>query len=177
MRDHWRSKYADAQIAFTQSPSLRNNRRILDIWFEQLLQMSMMFTIFTCTAGPRCEFSYAWWRCYSGRTCDCKWNNGTAFPRCKDSSTLARRTQDWKRQNLWVRQCAVRFAAWLKDLLHWTHLSSGELHLKFLSLSFILTIENSLLHILDDFVLTGPVGAFSTVGAKMGFKGGGTCVT
>ena len=23
-----------------------------------------------------------------------------------------------KIQNLWVRQCAVRFAAWLKDLLH-----------------------------------------------------------
>ena len=47
--------------------------------------------------------------------------NGTVvrlFPAAKIHLHLQGGHKIEKIQNLWVRQCAVRFAAWLKDLLH-----------------------------------------------------------
>ena len=67
-----------------------------------------------------------------------------------------------------MRQCAVRFAAWLKDLLHWTHLEHITGKLLFIQ-------ENLLVYnIIYDNI---PVGTLSTVGAEVGFECRGTGVT
>ena len=153
MRDYWRSKYTEAQIAFTQSPSLRNNPKIHSnylIWAVVVDEYDV-HNIYLYGRSPLwvliCVVTLLLWE--NLRLQMEQWYGFSPLQRFIYVH-LQEGHKIEKIQNLWVRQCAVRFAAWLKDLLHWTHLSSGELHLKFLSHSFILTIKNSLLHPWDD---------------------------
>ena len=176
MSDHWRSKYSEGQVAFTQSPLLRNNPRILTnsynlsscckwVWCSQYLLVRPVPVVSSHMRGNAAalgELAIA---------------NGTVvrlFPAAKIHLHLQglRKDKTCESDNarlgllLGWKTCCIEHT-WAVANYIWS------INL----LSFILAIKNSLLHLWDDFLLIGPVRAFSTVGAKMGFEGGGACVT